>query len=138
MIDAATMEAVVHRYFEFLDAEDWEAMRELWHEDAQLRAVGARDRNDREDVLGYFSKLFDPWPEHIDRPVRVVVSEAARIVVVEVEFAGVTPHGRRVVFDAVDVFDFAPDGRISKLSNWYDIDVARKSIQPPAADALID
>jgi ketosteroid isomerase-like protein len=102
-------------------------MREIWHEDGRLRAVGARPRDDREGVIGYFSKLFTPWPEHTDKPVRLVVSERDQTVLAEVTFTGLTAKGDRVSFDAIDVFDIA-DGRIKKLSNWYDIDYARKSI----------
>jgi ketosteroid isomerase-like protein len=121
------MRATVLRYFECLNTEDWDGMREIWHEDGSLRAVGARPRNDREEMLGYFSKLFTPWPEHDDQPTRLVVSEPDGTVLAEVTFTGVTPDGQTVVFDAVDVFDLV-DGRIKKLTNWYDVDYARKAL----------
>ncbi len=126
------MRATVLRYFECLDTENWDGLREIWHEDGQLRAVGARPRDDRDSVIGYFSKLFDPWPEHVDRPTRIIVSEADSTVVAEVTFAGRTPDGRDVEFDAVDVFDIV-DGRIRKLTNWYDIDYARRALAPAAS-----
>jgi ketosteroid isomerase-like protein len=125
--DEQTMRAVVMRYFECLDTENWDGMRELWHEDGRLRAVGARPRDDREGVIGYFSKLFAPWPEHVDHPNRLVISERDGTVLAEVTFTGRTAGGDEVSFDAIDVFDIA-DGRIAKLSNWYDIDYARKAI----------
>ena len=129
MTDEATMRQVVLRYFECLNTEDWDGMREIWHEDATLRAVGARPRDDREAMIGYFSKLFTPWPEHDDHPTRLVVSERDGTVLAEVTFTGVTPDGRTVVFDAIDVFDLV-DGRIKKMTNWYDIDYARRSLAP--------
>jgi ketosteroid isomerase-like protein len=122
-----TMRATVLRYFECLNTEDWIGMREIWHEECSLRAVGARPRDDREEMIGYFSKLFTPWPEHDDRPTRLVVSEHDGTVLAEVTFTGVTPSGQTVVFEAIDVFDLV-DGRIKKLTNWYDIDYARKSL----------
>jgi ketosteroid isomerase-like protein len=128
MTDAATMRDVVLRYFQCLDTEDWTQMRELWCDDGRLRAVGARPRDGADAVIGYFSKLFDPWPSHEDKPVRLVVSEPDQTVLAEVVFTGTTPGGRDVRFDAVDVFDFA-DGCIAKLSNWYDIDFARRSLE---------
>jgi ketosteroid isomerase-like protein len=121
------MRSVVMRYFKCLDTEDWEDMREIWDERGQLRAVGARPRMDRDGVIEYFSKLFAPWPEHEDRPTRLIVSEQDATVVAEVTFTGVTAAGQHVEFDAIDVFDFAGD-RIAKLSNWYDIAYARRVI----------
>jgi predicted SnoaL-like aldol condensation-catalyzing enzyme len=130
--DAAAMRRVVLRYFDCLDREDWQAMRSIWHEHAQLRAVGARPRDDRDSVIEFFSKLFKPWPQHIDKPVRLIISEPDQTILAEVQFIGQTLDGRQVVFDAIDVFDFADDGRIRKLSNWYDIDYARRMIAPAA------
>jgi ketosteroid isomerase-like protein len=121
------MRDVAERYFRCLDTEDWSAMAELWTPEAQLRAVGARPRNDRDGIIEYFSKLFDPWPTHRDHPDRLIVSEADQTVIAEVTFTGTTADGREVRFAAVDVFDFA-DGRIRKLTNWYDIDYARRMI----------
>ena len=123
----AEMRELVLRYFRNLDTENWDDMREIWHEDGQLRAVGARPRDDRDGVIQYFSKLFTPWPAHEDRPVRLVISERDQTVLAEVRFTGTTAKGNEVVFEAIDVFD-VEEGRIKKLSNWYDIDYARKSI----------
>lgn len=130
------MRRVVGRYFECLDAEDWDAMAGLWTQDAQLRAVGARPRTDRDGVIEYFSKLFASWPRHQDRPTRVVVSVADATVLAEVTFTGTTADGREVVFEAIDVFDFH-DGRIRRMSNWYDIDFARRSLAPLAKQPVV-
>ena len=64
---------------------------------------------------------------HEYRPARFLVSERDQTVVVEVIFTGITRDQREVCFDAVDIFDFA-DGRISRLTSWYDIDFARRSL----------
>ncbi len=125
------MRRVTRRYFTCLDTEDWPGMAALWAPEGQLRAVGARPRNDRDAVIEYFSKLFAPWREHRDHPERLIVSEPDQTVIAEVTFTGTTAHGRRVRFEAIDVFDFA-DGRIRKLTNWYDIDFARRSLAPPS------
>jgi ketosteroid isomerase-like protein len=127
MTSAAVMREVVARYFACLDREDWDGMRELWCADGRLRAVGARPRDDRDEVIAFFSKLFAPWKEHEDRPTRVLVAESDATAVAEVLFIGRTADGRQVRFEAVDVFDFA-EGRISRLSNWYDIDYARRAL----------
>jgi ketosteroid isomerase-like protein len=120
-----TTEETIRDYFRCLDEEDWEGMRRLWTDDGALRAVGARPRSGREEVLGFFEKLFDPWREHEDRPVRIVV--AGDVVTADVLFLGTTTDGREVSFEAVDVFDLR-DGQIAKMSNWYDIALARKAL----------
>lgn len=121
------MHGLTLSYFRCLDTEDWSRMADLWTADAELLAVGARPRKGRDDVIGYFAKLFDPWSEHEDRPTRVVVAEAEQTVLAEVTFSGTPPGGGPVSFDAVDVFDFRDD-RIRKLSNWYDVALARKAL----------
>jgi ketosteroid isomerase-like protein len=127
---ADAMRATVLEYFRCLDMEDWDGMREVWHEDGNLRAVGARPRTDREAIVAYFSKLFTVWPKHEDQPTRLIVSEAQGTVVAEVTFVGTTLDGRDVSFDAVDVFDLEGTS-IKRLSNWYDIEYARRVIAPP-------
>lgn len=102
-------------------------MAELWREDAELRAVGTRPRHDRDGVIAFFSKLFLPWPDHEDKPTRLVISERDQTVLAEVTFSGTTGDGREVAFDAVDVFDFRGE-RIAKLTNWYDVDYARRAL----------
>jgi ketosteroid isomerase-like protein len=119
----STAETVVRSYFRCLDTEDWPGMAELWHEECELRAVGARPRLGRDDVVAYFSRLFTPWSEHRDEPLRVIV--AGDVVTVEVRFHGRMASGREVTFDAVDLFDVEA-GRIRRLSNWYDLVYARK------------
>ena len=131
MTDAETMRAVCMRYFNCLDTENWDGMRECWTEDGTLKATGGRPRSNREEVIEYFAKIFVPWQVHEDRPIRLVISEPDQTVMAEVQFSGTTADGREVVFDAIDVFDFSPDGRIRKLSNWYDIDYARRMVAPP-------
>lgn len=118
-------EDVVRRYFACLNTEDWEGMAAIWRTDGELRAVGARPRKGRDDVVGYFSKLFTPWAVHRDEPTRIVV--AGDVVTAEVLFTGTTPGGHDVSFDAVDVFDIL-NGQIARMSNWYDIALARREL----------
>jgi uncharacterized protein len=116
-------EQTVRQYFVCLDTEDWEKMRTLWHEDSEMRATGARARQGLDEVIGYFSKLFTPWPTHRDAPTRLI--SQGDTIVAEVTFTGTTAEGREVTFDAIDVFDLE-DGRIRRLTNWYDVAYARR------------
>lgn len=127
---AKTNEDVVREYFHCLDTEDWVRMRELWHGDCRLRAVGARPRQGIEEVMSYFGKLFTPWVKHEDKPTRLLIAGDA--ITAEVTFCGTTSEGREVAFDAIDVFDLQ-DGRIHSFSNWYDIDYARKVLSAGAS-----
>lgn len=115
----------ITEYFRCVNAEDWEAFADLWTEDAELVAIGARTRRGRDAVLSYYAKVFDPWAEHHDEPTRILVADAA--VTVEVSFRGTTLEGVDVAFDAIDLFDLV-DGRIARLSNWYDILAARRAV----------
>jgi ketosteroid isomerase-like protein len=117
--------AVVERYFECLNTESWGEFGEIWHGDAELRAVGARPRHGRQEILEFFGRLFDPWPQHLDEPTRIVV--AGEVVTVEIEFRGRSRSGREATFAAVDVFDIEA-GRIRRLSNWYDLDFVRREL----------
>jgi ketosteroid isomerase-like protein len=116
---------IVQRYFECLNSEDWDGMRELWTEQGALQATGARPRQGREEVVAYYAKIFSLWAEHRDEPTRVLVS--GDTVTVEVRFTGTTPRGKRVEFEAVDVIDL-DDGRIERLTNWYDVAYARAEL----------
>ena len=118
---------VVLVYFACLNTEDWERMATLWTPDACMRAVGARPRTGRDEVLGYFRTLFEPWETHLDSPTRLV--RDGDVVVAEVSFTGRTASGRDAAFDAVDVFDLR-DGRIAALSTWYDLVAARRAVAP--------
>lgn len=120
----------ISRYFHCLDHEDWPQMRELWHEDGILLATGARPRHGIAEVMDLFAKLFVPWAKHRDAPTRII--EAGDTITVEVTFTGTTADGRTVTFDAIDVFDLS-DGRIRRMSNWYDTAYARRMLAATGA-----
>jgi uncharacterized protein (TIGR02246 family) len=115
----------IRAYFDALNAEDWPRMAALWADHAELRAVGARPRRGREQIMSYFTPLFEPWARHRDTPTRFIGDGDA--VVVEVEFTGTTHDGRELSFDAVDVFDLA-GGAIARLTTWYDLAWVRKQL----------
>ena len=109
----------VDRYFAAVNAEDWDAIREVFAPDAVLVSVGAPTRTGRDEIAAHFPKVLAALPVHHDEVTRVVVADT--VVTVEIHFSGRTSAGAPVEFDAVDVFDLTDDGTaIEKLSTWYD------------------
>jgi ketosteroid isomerase-like protein len=125
VVGAAEVPAAVTAYFDALNAEDLDALLGLWAPAAELRAVGSRPRQGRDEIGAYFRPLFEPWAAHLDRPTRWIV--APDTVVVEVRFSGTTLAGKELAFDAVDVFDLG-DGLITRLTTWYDLAWVRKQL----------
>ena len=124
MSDEANRELVL-RYFECINSEDWVGLRDVWHEEIEIRAVGARPLHGRDDAVALYPRLFQAWPTHRDEPTRIVV--AGDVVTAEVTFTGTMADGRQLSFDAVDVIDIA-DGRIRRLTNWYDVAYVRDQL----------
>jgi ketosteroid isomerase-like protein len=123
--ESVAVPSMVTGYFDALNREDWALMRELWDVNAELRAVGARPRRGRDEVMSYLEPIFGPWATHLDQPTRFIVAPST--VVVEVRFTGVTHAGRELPFDAVDVFD-TDDHAILRLTTWYDLAWLRKQL----------
>jgi ketosteroid isomerase-like protein len=57
---------------------------------------------------------------------------------VEITFTGALASGSRMEFDAVDVFDFDDDGRIVRLTSWYDSHAVRQRLREARAQAQQD
>ncbi len=114
------------RYLELVNAERWDELESIFTPDAELLAMGIKPRRGLEQIRDYYERAFAPYPQHEDRATRFIRS--GRTVVVEIHFDGVTEAGVELSFDAVDVFDLAADGRIERLSSWYDSAWVRESL----------
>lgn len=115
------------RYFDVVNSESWEELGTIFTEDAELRAMGTKPRHGLAEIRDYYERAFAPYPRHTDRATRLIRS--GDTVVAEIHFDGVTDSGVELSFDAVDVFDLAADGRIAKLSSWYDSAWVRKQLE---------
>lgn len=122
---SATGHPTVTAYFDAVNARDFAALTALFAEDVELRPVGTAPRRGRDEVAAYYPALLAGFERSHDALVRVHV--AGDVVTAEIRFEGRTVTGAEVAFDAVDVFDLDAEGRIARLSLWYDTrDVARQ------------
>jgi ketosteroid isomerase-like protein len=119
--------AVVQAYFDAINSEDYDAIERLFTADAQVIAPGIEPRSGPAEIADYLRAALAPYPDHLDEPTRII--DAGATVVVEIRFAGALASGERVAFDAVDVFDINTDGRIIRLSSWYDSHAVREQLR---------
>ena len=108
--------AVVQRYFDCVNSDDWDGLRELWHPECVTTPVDGPQRHGIDEVLGLYPLILAPFPTHLDDPTRILVS--GNSATVEIRFTGTLEDGRVVTFDALDVFDLE-DGLIRRLRYWY-------------------
>jgi ketosteroid isomerase-like protein len=122
---ARTPPEAVDAYFAGVNSERFEDVAALFAPDGALIAPGTPPRRGA-DIAAYFAAALAPYSDHHDEPTRVVV--AGQTVTVEIHFTGRTATGAPLEFDAVDVFDFDGEGRIARLSSWYDSHLVRKKL----------
>jgi ketosteroid isomerase-like protein len=108
---------LIDNYFRAVNTENWELMAQVWNETGELVAVGVTPRVGRDRILEYFPRILAGYAEHVDTPSRIVT--AGDTVLVEIDFVGRLRSGSPITFNAIDVFDLV-DGRIQRLSTWYD------------------
>lgn len=133
MTASESVPEAISTYFSAINSEDWDLLATVWRDDAELVAVGARARQGRDAIVKYYPKTLAPWKEHLDEPRRFIV--AGDTVTVEIHFTGRSADGIDVEFDAVDVFDLV-DGRIQRVTNWYDVAAVRSLLPPPVPAAV--
>lgn len=121
--------AVVDRYFEQLNANDFDGLAELFAPSAVLQVPLTRDRKGRDDIMDYYRGVLTKYPEHHDEPVRALVEGG--VAMVEIAYRSTYEDGRTVAFDAVDVFEVS-DGEITRLATYFDSErVARQLRKEP-------
>jgi ketosteroid isomerase-like protein len=119
--------STVEAYFQGINEERYDDVGALFKPDGVLIAPGVAPRVGPREVASYFRAALRLYPEHHDDPTRII--EAGSTVTVEIHFTGRLENGARLEFDAVDVFDLDDEGRISKMSSWYDSHAVRKSLR---------
>ena len=117
--------AAIQTYFDSINAENFQRLATVWTNDVELQAVGARPLRGRDEVMEFYSRIFEPWAKHYDDPRRALVG--GDLVVVDIAFRGTSHSGQEIEFPALDVFELE-DGKIGKLSIWYDLVWVRKQL----------
>lgn len=121
----------VRRYFDLINADRFEELREVFAPDIRLGMAGARERVGVDAAVAYYPLALAPLPHHVDDPVDVVCSDDRRRVAVEIAFSGTTADGAPVEFTAVDLFDLNDDGRVVRLRSFYDTAEVARRLQRP-------
>ncbi|HET6507007.1 MAG TPA: nuclear transport factor 2 family protein [Baekduia sp.] len=124
---ARTPEQTIAAYFDGINEERYGDVAALFAPDGRLLAPGTAPRVGGDAIATYFAAALKPYPVHHDGPTRAI--HAGRTVTVEITFTGALASGAPLTFDAVDVFDLDADGRIVKLSSWYDSHDVRKRLR---------
>jgi uncharacterized protein (TIGR02246 family) len=118
--------AVLAAYFDGINSERYEDVAALFAEDGVLSAPGMRPRRGREEIAAYFPKVLARYPEHFDDATRILVD--GRAAAVEIDFTGKLDTGEPIRFQAIDIFDLDAQGRIARLSTWYDSHSLRRQL----------
>jgi ketosteroid isomerase-like protein len=121
------VETTVRAYFDGINAERYEDVGALFAPDGELVAPGISPLRGPEAVSSYFGAALRLYPEHFDDATRVIA--AGTTVTVEIHFTGKLENGEPIEFDAVDVFDLDAEGRIVRLSSWYDSHAVRRAVR---------
>jgi len=124
--------AVLRAYFDGINDERYGDVAALFEPGGVLVAPGVPTRRGPAEIAAYFAAALKPYPVHRDDPTRLVMADGTATV--EITFTGALASGAPMTFDAVDVFDFGADGRITRLVTWYDSHLVRGRLA--AAQAL--
>lgn len=133
MVSEADIQSALTAYFDGINSERYGDVGALFAPDGELKAPGSRWLRGPSEVETYFAAALAPYPEHSDTPTRILVS--GNTATVEIHFKGALAGGPAIEFDAVDVFDFDDEGRITRLTSWYDSHDVRSRLREARAAA---
>lgn len=120
--------AVVEDYFAAINADRFADLGTVFSADVEIHTVGMRPVVGREAAMTHFVGVLAGYAAHEDRVTRWI--EAGDTIVTEIRFEGTLDGGQPITFSALDVFDLA-DGRIRKVTTWYDTRDVRRQVRTP-------
>jgi ketosteroid isomerase-like protein len=124
--------AAVTKYFDYLNNDRFEELRDIFADDIRMEMAGAVPRRGVDDAVAFYTKALAPLPRHHDSPDAVWVDPSGTRVCVEISFVGRTCDDRPVTFTAIDVFHLGNEGRIEWLRSFYDTTSVTRQLRPPA------
>jgi ketosteroid isomerase-like protein len=127
MTTGRDINSTLSAYFDGINSERYGDVAALFAPDAELRAPGTPVLRGRTEVERYYRAALGPYPQHRDEPTRILIAD--RTATVEIHFKGALASGASMEFDAVDVFDFDDEGRIVRLTSWYDSHDVRSKLR---------
>jgi ketosteroid isomerase-like protein len=123
--------AAVEAYFAAINADAFADLEAVFTGDVEIHTVGAPPVVGRAAALAHFPAILDKFTEHDDTVTRWI--ETPDAIVTDIAFSGRLADGRPVAFAALDVFDLS-DGRISRVTTWYDTrDLRRQVVGRPVS-----
>jgi ketosteroid isomerase-like protein len=117
----------VEGYFLAINSDAFADLEAVFAADVEIHTVGAQPVVGRAAALAHFPRILANYAEHEDRVTRWIETPGA--IVTEIDFEGKLADGRPVVFSALDVFDLR-DGRITRVTTWYDTRDVRRQVLP--------
>jgi len=115
---SAESERIVRAYFAAVNETRLGDLVALFAPDASLHFPMSDPIVGREAIGQFYANVLQFYPERFDDVRRLFFSPEGDVAV-EIHFEGTTQTGRRVVFEAVDLFTIR-EGRIQRLQIFYD------------------
>jgi ketosteroid isomerase-like protein len=122
-------EDVVRAYFTAVNEGRLEELVALFAPEASLHFPLSDPIVGREAIGRFYETILQFYPERCDDVRRLFFSPEGDVAA-EIHFTGTTRTGRRVVFEAVDLFTLR-EGQIEKLQIFYDSARVREMIGTP-------
>ncbi len=110
-----------YTYFEAVDRKDMEATLDHFADDATLIVASAKlELHGRDEIRGMFERFFADYATISHQIRNLVVDEQAQKAATEQHCPHVKTDGSPDTVYTCDFFDYAPDGRFSRVIIWID------------------
>jgi steroid delta-isomerase len=124
MLSPDHVRSVYARYVDLVSAGDYQAVADLYAEDATLEdPIGAPLQRGREAIRAFYKASSGKVLLALSGPVRVCGKEAAAPMLATLPKG---PDGKRAFIDIIDVMSFGDDGLIRSMRAFWSPDAIRR------------